>query len=324
MTSPSTKGSTEAGFNVSIVAAGPLRSGGLVYAIAVTQPVQSWTVLRNHENFKLVADSLSKFLTGLPSCPPRVHQDFQDVNVIVDSRNELQQWLVEVLMYPGARESPDFRNFLTTEANMIPPQLEAVSWVNFSQHDNTSETANTGSRLSTNDATNLDDMEMDDMFEDDDGNVIAEEEDDDEEDFIPASVRYKPTDEAISNEEEMEIMALASEVEMVEDIGSLAQSLGASHLGQSLKLQAEMANRKMPQTSSQEDREYGVTIHSPGPKKKDGQVGGLSNAMEQAKGQFVQGLGDSFNTKAPVSAPRLDSFKMIRVIGKGSFGEFCN
>mmetsp|Transcript_19915 Transcript_19915/g.29540 ORF Transcript_19915/g.29540 Transcript_19915/m.29540 type:complete len:271 (+) Transcript_19915:778-1590(+) len=268
----------------------------------------------------LVADSLSNILSGLPPCPPKVTKDIQDINVIVNSRNELQQWLVEVLLYPGARESPDFRNFLTMEANMIPPHLEAISWVNFS-HENTSTTADPNGRLSPSNAANLDEMEMDEMFPDDDGNAVADD-DDDEDDFIPASVRYKPTDEAISNEEEMEIMALASEVEMVEDIGFLAQSLGASHLGQSLQLQAEMSNRNEPQAPTHADKEYGVTIHSPGPRKKDGQVGGLSNAMEQAKGQLVQGLGDSFNATAPVSAPRLDSFKMIRVIGKGSFGKF--
>ena len=36
---------------------------------------------------------------------------------------------------------------------------------------------------------------------------------------------------------------------------------------------------------------------------------------------FVEGLGDSFHRTVPVSAPRLDSFRMIKVIGKGSFGK---
>merc|ERR1712151_1465878 len=124
---------------------------------------------------------------------------------------------------------------------------------------------------------NIDDMEMDDMFfGEDDSNLSEDDEDEDyEEDFIPASERYKPTDEAISDEDEMEIMALAAEVEMVEDVGYLAQSLGASHLGRSLQLQAEMAKRDEPQAPPQESREQGVTINSPGPKKKEGQLGGL-------------------------------------------------
>jgi len=35
----------------------------------------------------------------------------------------------------------------------------------------------------------------------------------------------------------------------------------------------------------------------------------------------VAGVGDSFHQTAPVSLPSLDSFKMIKVIGKGSFGK---
>ena len=58
--------------------------------------------------------------------------------------------------------------------------------------------------------------------------------------------------------------------------------------------------------------------------------GGIGGAMAKAEScshmtqAHVKGLGDSFHRTAPVSAPRLDSFKMIKVIGKGSFGEFFN
>jgi len=329
MTSPTNEknnGCAEADFNVTILAAGPLRTGGLVYAIAVTQPVQSWTVLRSYENFKIVGVSLSQVLTGLPSCPFEVLEDVSNINVILKARNELQQWLADILMYPGARESPVMRNFLTMGANMIPPEFEGVSWVNFTPAENVVAQPQPQRRLSAENTTNLDDiddMEMDDMFlGEDDGNLTVDDEEEDyEEDFIPASERYKPTDETISDEDEMEMMALAAEVEMVEDVGFLAQSLGASHLGRSLQLQAEMSKRDEPQAPRTESREEGVTINSPRPKKKEGMVGGLSNAMENAKNQVPRGLGDSFNTKSPVSAPRLDSFKMIKVIGKGSFGK---
>jgi hypothetical protein len=54
--------------------------------------------------------------------------------------------------------------------------------------------------------------------------------------------------------------------------------------------------------------------------------GGIGNAVEnsmiQQKEPTVEGLSDSFYQKSPVSAPRLDSFKLIKVVGKGSFGEF--
>ncbi len=54
------------------------------------------------------------------------------------------------------------------------------------------------------------------------------------------------------------------------------------------------------------------------------QSGGIGSAMEHAKTSGLAGLGDSFsfNQKPLQSAPRLDSFKMIKVIGKGSFGKW--
>ena len=48
-----------------------------------------------------------------------------------------------------------------------------------------------------------------------------------------------------------------------------------------------------------------------------GAGGGIGNAMANAG----PGLGGSFQQTIPESPPRLDSFKMIKVIGKGSFGE---
>jgi hypothetical protein len=73
------------------------------------------------------------------------------------------------------------------------------------------------------------DMEMDDMFWQTMKERLAGIPIISSEDFIPAaSVRYKPTDEAVTDED-MDIMQSAGEAEMVDDIGSLAQSLGASH-----------------------------------------------------------------------------------------------
>ena len=306
-------------FNVMIVAAGPLRGGGLVHAVAVTQPVQSWTVLRSYDDFKAVGDSLAQILSTFPPCPASVDYD-GDVNDIVNSRNELQEWLNVILMYPGARESPDVRNFLTYGANMIPPQFEGVSWINFTQSQ-TTDVAQAEPQQANN--SNVDDMDMSEMFEaDNEGAMPADDDDEDEDDFVPASIRYKATDEPITREDEDDLMAFAAEVEMVDDIGSLAQSLGASHLGRSLQLQADIATRNQPQAPPlSENQVVGVRLSSPAPQPKGVALGGLSNVMENLKEQKVQGLGDSFYQKRPVSAPKLDSFKMVRVIGKGSFGK---
>ena len=65
------------------------------------------------------------------------------------------------------------------------------------------------------------------------------------------------------------------------------------------------------------------------PNASPGGIGGaMAKAAESCSSHrvppsqaHVQGLGDSFHRTAPISAPRLDSFNMLKVIGKGSFGQ---
>eukprot|EP00543_Licmophora_paradoxa_P010416 CAMPEP_0202478042 /NCGR_PEP_ID=MMETSP1360-20130828/94251_1 /ASSEMBLY_ACC=CAM_ASM_000848 /TAXON_ID=515479 /ORGANISM="Licmophora paradoxa, Strain CCMP2313" /LENGTH=653 /DNA_ID=CAMNT_0049105303 /DNA_START=318 /DNA_END=2279 /DNA_ORIENTATION=+ len=323
--------SADNSFTVLIVAAGPVRSGGLVYAVGIKQEVQSWTVLRSKDDFRALEAALSQTLTGIevPPCP-MPSSSMGDRQAIVIARNEMQDWLTTIVMTHGAAESEPLHNFLTFGANMIPPQYDGVEWINFTPSSSSQGNATNGTQpyqQPSSRGTTLDEMEMEEMFGVDD-EAPADDYDDDDDDFIPASVRYKPTDEAISQEDEDEIMALAGEVEMVEDVGSLAQSLGASHLGRSLKLQAEMTSRT---TTDGKQHAFppvqGVTIGATPQRLTSNNsntatttaAGGIGNAMQQAA--KVRGLGDSFNQKRPVSAPRLDSFKMIKVIGKGSFGK---
>jgi hypothetical protein len=307
-------------FTVTIVASGQIGEGGLVHAVTVTQPVQSWTVIRGQDDFRAVGDALSMVLSGPPAFPSFNVVDNGDLNALAKARNDLQQWLISILMHPGARESPAVRNFLTYNANMIPPQFEGVPWTSFGPDGCVLSSSFYSQPQSQPNAQapppaspgNLDDMEMDDMFvADDDGGPLPNDDSDEDDDFIPASVRYKPTDEAITEEDEMDIMHLAGEIEMVEDVGSLAQSLGATHLGRSLKKQQEISTRLH---YTKEPTQAGVRL---GSAVSGASGGGIGGAMERA----IQGVGDSFHQVRPVSAPRLDSFKMIKVIGKGSFGK---
>ena len=337
-----------------IVACGPIRAaavespngtgarGGLVYAVAVSQPVQSWTVLRSHQDFQAVADALSLILSGLPLCPSNLLLGSPDLSAIVEARNELQQWLSAILMYPGARESPAVRNFLTFGANTIPPQYEGVAWTQFntvlSPVPASAGVAANHHHPNSNSPTspvtgNVDDMEMEDMFlADDEGAHSHEDHNDFDEDFIPAaSIRHKPTDEAVTYEDEMDIMQLAGEVEMVDDIGlgSLAQSMGASHLGRSLQLQAQMKYPGGNGNNSSKPAVQGLNVGGAGtqPVAHGTQSsGGIGSAMEQAVSSGIAATADdtdNFGRKPLQSAPRLDSFKMIKVIGKGSFGTFA-
>jgi hypothetical protein len=311
---------------VVIAASAPASDGGLVHAVTVIQPVQTWTVIRGQDDFRAVADNLSTILTGLPPCPT-VDEANGNVKALVAARNELQQWLTSILMYPGARESPAVRNFLTYAANMIPPQYENVPWTMFAANGQVASPAPVpvpAPYSSPNPSPagdypngNLDDMVMDDMFDggDDVGPAPHHDDTDDEEEYRP-SARYKQTDEPVTEEDEMDIAQMAGEVEMIEDIGSLAQSLGASHLGRSLMLQQEGSgtNRQtqsqtIPQPQS--GLQLGMAVSGAG-------RGGIGSAMENA----TPGLGGSFNQTKPESPPRLDAFKMIKVIGKGSFGTY--
>jgi hypothetical protein len=295
-----------------------VNDGGFVHAVTIIQPVQTWTVIRGQDDFLAMADNLEPILTGLPPFPI-IGSVEGNVNTLLAARNELQQWLTSVLMYPGARESPAVRNFLTYAANMIPPQYENVPWTMFaangqvsSENPNQSYSSNQSGEYSNG---NLDDMVMDDMFDaGDEVGPVHHEDTDDEEEYRP-SVRYKPTDEPITEEDEMDIAMIAGEVEMIEDVGSLAQSLGASHLGRSLRLQEEMSvsNRQGRSQMMQQPHpglQLGRAASGPG-------NGGIGSAMENAR----PGLGGSFNQTRPESPPRLSAFKMIKVIGKGSFGE---
>jgi RAC serine/threonine-protein kinase len=185
----------------------------------------------------------------------------------------------------------------------------------------------------------LDEMEMDDMFGYEADGVEADVggpdfDSDSEADYFSATIRYQPADEAITEDDIMEMQQQANEVEMVEDVGSLAQSLGASHLGRSLQLQAQLAgSSKQGHTDIfSEKSQKGLTVGG-GPASAEvhgGSSGGIGGAMEQAQSGGAipinqpakfDGLGDSFDQRAPISQPRLDSFKMIKVIGKGSFGK---
>lgn len=345
----------------------------VIHAVSVSQPMQTWTVIRDHVDFMAMDGALKDLEAGLPRCPglPVADQSVNDgnidVNFIVQARNSAQDWLSAALTFPAVRNSVIMRQFLCYGANIVPPQFEGVGWVNFNlgdaqlvrqqqqspQHPAPASYAAAVRGCSSSPSNNnVDEMEMDDMFafehEDNDDNTNADSVEDDDGDRIggddDASYlqgRYEPTEEALSPAEVMEIQQDYKEVEMVEDVGSLAQSLGASHLGRSLNLQKEMMSYKKGQQMMHQQiqqQQGGLTIglniatnHCdriiPGVASSPGGIGSAmakASSQEQPQAQaepLIPGLGDSFYRTTPVSAPKLDSFKMVKVIGKGSFGK---
>jgi len=309
----------------------------VIHAVSVTQPVQSWTVIRDHIDFTNIGNALSPIIRGLPKCPPAPtlapNATEIDVDEIVLARNATQNWLTNILQYPGARESPVVRHFLCHDANIVPLHLEGVHWVrSFAYHSSDDDpqcSAETKSRAPEADLTHdVDEPDLDfaDMYEYPEGHEGSdqEEEDDDYDDIdhFSAVERYQPKEKTITNDDVMEFEEDAIDVEMIEDVGSLAQSMGASHLGRSLQLQADM-NRGVPRTENH-GAQQGLNIE--GPTSSIGGtgnfMGGIGHAMLNAGPQAKSsGLSDSFCQKKPECAARLDSFKMIEVIGKGSFGK---
>mmetsp|Transcript_177 Transcript_177/g.328 ORF Transcript_177/g.328 Transcript_177/m.328 type:complete len:674 (+) Transcript_177:146-2167(+) len=313
----------------------------LIHAISVSQPVQSWTVIRDHVDFITLGEALSTVIAGVPPCPSA--PDFgqtqsgssTEVDEIMKVRNNAQTWLNNVLLFPGSRESPAVRQFLCFGANSVPAQYQGINWITFNassatentqQHDQSQQ-----QQANTTGAGHGDQFDMEDMFDYDDGpgEEVEEEDDyDDDGDFYSATERYQPTEEKVTPEDMMEFQNNADDVEMIEDVGSLAQSMGASHLGRSLQLQAQLSgmkdphgNHAAPQAQQALNIGRGTTSSS---LVGSNALGGIGSAVEKAGIQqeiYVDGLSDSFLQKAPVSAPRLDSFKMIKVVGKGSFGK---
>jgi hypothetical protein len=299
------------------------------------QPVQCWTIVRSHADFQVLHDAVSSHWTGLEAFPALTGQ--VDFNTMIQVRNELQNWLLAMLLYPGACAIPEVNQFLTLGANTVPPQYVDVSWT-LLQPQTTVDAVPQDMLVSQQhhhyqfhsggNSVNLDDMEMADMFllTDDENNAGGVPDDaPDYEEIPPASVRYKPVDETVTDEDEMELMQFADEVEMIEDIGSLAQSLGASHLGRSLQLQAELKHfSNKPSTTTVTAASplnmlrAATTTHLAGvaePQRTAGSGGGIGSVIERAATNAAH-----FNHRPLSSAPRLDSFKMIKVIGKGSFG----
>jgi len=296
------------GLRVTIDASGPIVGGGVVHAIAVTQPVQSWVVLRNQNDFLQVGNALAQVLSGIPPCPQH-RPDITDGNDIVAVRNEMQSWLNAILSHPEARASLAVRDFLVHEVNMIPPQYEGVAWVKFPpapQEPLVAAPAASGDG-------NVEEMEMEEMFGDNYDASPQQEEAEDEDEFLLASERYKQTVEDITEEDQME---LAGEVEMVEDVGSLAQSMGASHLGRSLQLQAQMGPAAIHRAAN---AVTGVRLGgAASPGGTPAAQGGIGSAIQNAGGPGQMPV----QQQAMTTPPRLDSFTLLKVIGKGSFGKF--
>jgi len=282
-----------------------------------------WTVLRDHSDFTAFQISLQP--TGAPPFPnsPTIKTGLSSRNtspqeLATSTRNLLQDWLDFLLKDAYSADNPLIQQFLCFGANLFSTQqLEGVNWVTFAPPSRTAQDNATSNTIAQHRHSSLDEMEMDDMFDtsgpNDDEESSADEDDGGSYEYF-AVARYQPVQEAVTQEDAMEIQLQASEAEMVEDVGSLAQSLGASHLGRSLQRQAELKNYTRIDTS---------------PTSSQNNPAGVVLGGKTASNKICIGIGDALSKTTKIqsptplasSAPRLDSFKIIKVIGKGSFGK---
>ena len=87
--------------------------------------------VRRRSTFKALSEHLATMMTVAP-CPLQ-HCTVEDSSTQAPEQlsvacAELQQWLTQVLLQPGAAQTPVMRNFLCAEANLPPPDLN-VTWV---------------------------------------------------------------------------------------------------------------------------------------------------------------------------------------------------
>jgi len=120
-------------FNVDLVGFGVVKDppdGSMpfaVYIIRVQQPLQSWTCYRRYYNFQVLYEELvDAGFSNLPQIAYQVPEDLSHSYLEI-CRLQLQQWLQQLLLIQGVAESFIMRNFLCTEPNLPPSHLD-IFW----------------------------------------------------------------------------------------------------------------------------------------------------------------------------------------------------
>jgi hypothetical protein len=321
-------------------------SRNIIYALSIAQPVQAWVVYRNHDEFISLAATL--FDMGFQA--PNILKTLQNEDIALNvssSLNELQSWLDQVLRHPQITKCEHLNRFLCDGANQPHPLFNSIEWV--CSHIETPNSQSVLQLLPPSEMMCYDMSDSDDTDDsgenevNDNGPPLNNDYDEDHH-----CQRYQPTEEELTENDVIEFNSICKDVEMVESIEKLGRSLGDPHLSTSLKQRAKMSsdsNRSGVIPPNHLDhslilcKEHSGCTEYADPSTTDPSLYSRMSVLIPPKGQ---GIGEALRKEVKYSnvtsknlhhssiSPyekkhtevQLDNFKLIKVLGKGSFGTY--
>lgn len=280
----------------------------IVFIVCVQQEKhEAWTVYRRYDSFSLLREQLITFHSDMPTLP-HLNPNLFDMENLESSRTSLNEWLQSVTANTYILRLQFMYHFLCLDADMPPPSLE-THW-----------------RNSSNDS--FDEMDMDEMFHDknngiEDENMQDEASDEDEDDFQSEGEHEDKQSfadnggDSIFMMEEMNGKISSEEARPV--ISNNNSNFNHSTFNNST---FNSKNKNRHEGRPPTGKHIKPPCHS-------------ETALDRNDGMDIQSLSlveaefiyDKADGEVPEAAARkkrtinLEAFKIIKVIGKGSFGK---
>mmetsp|Transcript_12734 Transcript_12734/g.16737 ORF Transcript_12734/g.16737 Transcript_12734/m.16737 type:complete len:627 (-) Transcript_12734:402-2282(-) len=283
-------------FNVDLVGFGVVKEPPdasmpfAVYILRVQQPLQSWTCYRRYYNFQVLAEELMD--AGFINLPEIMQENADDFSheYLELCRVQLQQWLQTLLQIQGVAESFIMRNFMCTEPNLPPSHLD-IYWAGEYRDS-------------------LDDMEIDMLF---DRHLEEHETDESVEDFYDNNYAYggENLPGIDKNDIRQSTILPVGSLSRGEEFGSFMFDSAGLPPPPGLH---EILGDDVAADPNLGYSSYGAMNMTPTPNNTD-----LAAIKQRASAEAVH--PPPVPLRSAQKRVGLDSFKIIKVIGKGSFGK---
>mmetsp|Transcript_7435 Transcript_7435/g.11093 ORF Transcript_7435/g.11093 Transcript_7435/m.11093 type:complete len:636 (-) Transcript_7435:401-2308(-) len=273
----------------------------IVFIVCVQQKnYEAWTVYRRYDSFSLLREQLIALHSDMPALP-YLNPNLFDMENLESSRAALNEWLQSVTANTYILRLQFMYHFLCLDADMQPPSLE-THW-----------------RNSSNDS--FDEMDMEEMFCDKNNGVEDENmqdgdevSDEDEDDF------QSDGEECLEDKQSVAGTGVADSIFMMEEMNGRFSSEDTRPVINNHNGKNKIRHEGRPPT--------GKHIKPPGFSHSE-------TALDRDDGMDIKSLSyveaefiyDKTDGEIPEEAARtrrtinLDAFKIIKVIGKGSFGK---